>query len=104
MTTLLLPKPIIQSAGLYAGNGYIAGRANGIVTVDGQPASREILLFTQTANFALVLIDRIYANADGTYLFKDLSTRHRYLVMARDNFGKYEPVGHDWVTPAVDVP
>ena len=100
---MIAKKPLLKRS-IFDGQGYIAGRANGIVTVDGQAASREILLFTQTANFALVLIDRIWSNADGTYLFKDLSTRHRYLVMARDNFGRYEPVAHDWVTPAVDAP
>ena len=36
---------------VYGGRGYIAGEAEGIVTVGGQPAERKILLFERIKNF-----------------------------------------------------
>ncbi len=102
MTIKFAPQPILAGrVSDYVGKGYIAGTAAGIVTVNGQSAQREILLFVLRANFPPLLIDRVWSNHDGTYLFDQLSTDYRYLAVARDYEGRYPPFAYDFIEPVI---
>lgn len=79
--------------------GYIAGSADGIVTVQGKPASRKIwLLDAQT----LAIVQVVTSLQNGHYLFMGLDPAKRYLVMARDYKKEFEPMAWDEVEPMND--
>ena len=83
--------------------GYIAGSGVGIVTVAGKPASRVVYLFARGyGSQRLELVGICISKPDGGYLFDGLDVSRKYLVMAADNEMAYEPVGWDWITPAVE--
>lgn len=80
--------------------GYIAGAGDGIVTVQGKPAKRDIwLLNAQT----LAVEQVITSLQNGHYMFTGLDTDKRYLVMARDYANEFEPFVWDQVKPADDL-
>lgn len=80
-------------------SGYIAGSADGIVTVQGKPASRKIwLLDAQTLAIEQVMTSLL----NGHYLFMGLDPDKRYLVMTRDYKKEFEPVAFDNVKPLSD--
>lgn len=83
--------------------GYIAGDNDGIVTVGGVPARREIVLF----NMDLMPIARYYSLDNGHYLIPNLNPNEQYLIMARDlppsdGVERYEPAVWDYVVPKDD--
>lgn len=89
--------------GIYHGvvkPAYIAGSGDGIVTVQGKPASRKIwLLDAQT-----MAVEQIVTSLkNGHYLFMSLNPDKRYLVMARDYKKEFEPFVWDYVQPADDL-
>ena len=77
------------------GDGYISGTAPGIVTVDGAPAGRQILLFERgTAQCA----GETWSNPiDGTYMFDRLNPELEFDLIARDYTRTYSDV----VIPAI---
>ncbi len=81
-------------------SGYIAGSGDGIVTVAGQPASRDIwLLDAQT-----MAVEQIVTSfKNGHYFFVGLDTGKEYLVIVRDYKKEYEPFVWDYVAPADDL-
>lgn len=80
--------------------GYIAGTADGIVTVQGKPASRKIwLLDAQT----LTIVQVATSLSNGHYLFMGLDPDRKYLVMVRDYKKEYEPFAWDYVKPTDDL-
>lgn len=83
-----------------AHSGYIAGSADGIVTVQGKPASRKIwLLDAQT-----MAVEQVIASlSNGHYIFMGLDPAKEYLVMARDYKKEFEPFAWDYVKPANDL-
>lgn len=83
-----------------AHSGYIAGSADGIVTVQGKPASRKIwLLDAQT-----MAVEQVIASlSNGHYIFMGLDPAKEYLVMARDYKKEFEPFAWDYVKPADDL-
>ena len=83
-----------------AHSGYIAGSADGIVTVHGKPASRKIwLLDVQT-----MAVEQVVTSLNnGHYMFLGLDPAREYLVMARDFKKEYEPFVWDYVKPADDL-
>ena len=83
-----------------AGKNYIAGSGDGIVTVQGKPASRNIwLLDAQT-----MAVEQVVTSlSNGHYIFMGLDPAKKYLVMARDYNKEYEPAVWDYVTPATDL-
>ncbi|ATD64117.1 hypothetical protein ACFPVS_08950 [Neisseria weixii] len=83
----------------YGGKGCIAGEADGIVTVDGQPASRRIYLFALPA---MECIADTWSKPDGSYRFDRLNTDKEYMMVARDYKKQYEPVSYDYIKPYVD--
>ena len=80
--------------------GYIAGTGDGIVTVQGKPAKREIWLL----NAQTMAVEQVMASLkNGHYLFTGLDSNKKYLVMARDYKKEYEPFVWDYVKPADDL-
>lgn len=78
-------------------SGYIAGSGDGIVTVQGKPASRKIwLLDAQT----LAIKHTQWSLKNGHYAFFGLDPNKEYLVMARDYKKEFEPFAWDYVKPA----
>ena len=82
--------------------GYIAGTGNGIVTVAGKPAQAEVLLF-DASQIWLGVSHRTHSLPNGQYLLRGLNPAKRYLIMARDYQGEYEPYCYDHVAPATDL-
>ena len=80
--------------------GYVAGTGNGIVTVNGDPAQKRILIF-QRAN-EMVFLKQTWSQADGSYLIGNLNINSIYMVIAVDDRQKYEPVAWDWIKPAIN--
>ncbi|WP_165006248.1 hypothetical protein [Neisseria yangbaofengii] len=84
---------------LYGGKGYIAGEAEGIVTVGGQPASRRVYLFVLPS---MECIADTWSKPDGSYRFDRLDSEKEYMMVARDYKKQYEPVSYDFIKPYVD--
>ena len=90
------------------GLGYFAGLAQGVLTAGGERASREIRLFkihnqNIGTHFFLEQIAITKSNTDGHYLFWGIDETAKYLIMARDNKGDYEPFCYDTIAPATDL-
>lgn len=85
------------------GAGYIAGTADGVVTVAGKAASRAIYLYVLHSFKPMVLAAKTWSTAQGNYIFSNLDTSMRYLIMVRDYTGQYEPFAYDQVEPATDL-
>lgn len=90
------------------GLGYFAGTANGVLTAGGVKASREIRLFK--INFANTGHDKFleqvgitHSNEQGRWLFWGIDENSKYVIMARDNKGDYEPFCYDNISPATDL-
>lgn len=79
---------------------YIAGSSDGIVTVQGRPASREISLLDAVT---LAVLKETTSRADGHYVFVNLDADREYLVMVRDYKKEFEPFAWDYVKPATDL-
>lgn len=80
--------------------GYIAGAGDGIVTVQGKPAKRDIWLL----NAQTMAVEQVVTSLkNGHYLFIGLDPAKEYLVMARDYKKEYEPFVWDYVKPADDL-
>lgn len=83
-----------------AHSSYIAGSADGIVTVQGKPASRKIWLLDATT----MAVEQVVTSlSNGHYIFLGLDPAKKYLVMVRDYKKEYEPFVWDYVTPADDL-
>lgn len=82
-----------------AHSGYIAGANDGVVTVQGKPASRKIWLL----NAQTMAVEQVITSLkNGHYLFMGLDPAKRYLVMVRDYKKEFEPFAWDDVPPATD--
>lgn len=83
-----------------AHNGHIAGTGDGIVTVQGTPASRKIWLF----NAQTMIVEQVITSLNsGRYMFLGLDKSKEYLVLARDFKKEFEPFAWDYVKPADDL-
>lgn len=80
--------------------GYIAGTNDGIVTINGVPSARDIIVL-DADDFSIVQRNASFAN--GHYLIQNLDPTKQYLIMARDYEKQYEPVAWDYVSPATDL-
>lgn len=88
---IVIPKTAINISLDYS--GYIAGANDGIVTVQGKPASRKIwLLNAQT----MVVEQVITSLRNGHYMFLGLDPSRKYMVIVRD----FEPDGIKWTGEA----
>lgn len=82
------------------GAGYVAGSGDGIVTVQGKPASRKIWLLNAKT---LIIESSQWSLENGRYLFLGLDTEKEYLVIVRDYKKEFEPFVWDYVKPANDL-
>lgn len=80
--------------------GYIAGTADGIVTVNSVAAQRDVVAL-DAVDLSVVQSSQSFSN--GHYLLNNLDPSKQYLVMARDYNKEYEPAVWDYVTPATDL-
>ncbi|PID63442.1 MAG: hypothetical protein CR974_02005 [Gammaproteobacteria bacterium] len=80
--------------------GYIAGAADGIVTIAGNGARRQIACWNAGT---LAPEKLVWSTAQGHYLLDDLDPEERYLVIGRDYKFEYPPVGYDGVPPATSL-
>lgn len=81
-------------------SGYIAGSGDGIVTVQGKPASRKVWLL----NAKTMAVEQVITSLkNGHYIFLGLNPNSEYLVMARDYKKEFEPFAWDFVKPANDL-
>ena len=80
--------------------GYIAGTADGVVTVNGVVAKRDIVVLDAVD---LSVLQRNQSLSNGHYLLNGLDATKQYMVMARDYNKEYEPAVWDYVTPATDL-
>lgn len=83
--------------------GYVSGEDDGIVTIGGVPARREMVVF----NIDLSVHSRFYSLDNGHYLINNLDPNQQYMIMARDlppsnGLERYEPATWDYVTPMSD--
>lgn len=81
-------------------NGYIAGTGDGIVTVAGLPAQRDVVVLSAND---LSIVARNASLKNGHYLITNLDPSKQYLIMARDYNKEYEPAAWDYVTPSTDL-
>lgn len=80
--------------------GYIAGTADGIVTVQGKPARRDVWAL----NANNMIVEQVVTSLiNGHYLFSGLDLGKRYLVIVRDYKKEFEPFAWDHVKPADDL-
>lgn len=94
---MIIPIFSVKAGG---GQGYIAGTSDGIVTVAGQPAARQIAVFDAES---LALQTVTMSLPSGHYIITGLNPNKRYLIMGRDYTKVYEPAVFDYVTPATDL-
>ncbi|PID65576.1 MAG: hypothetical protein CR977_00810 [Gammaproteobacteria bacterium] len=99
MSVVFNELPVIWDS-KYGGEGYFAGTADGIVTVAGEPAMREIVCFDADT---LAIIRKVWSFDNGHYLVPNLSTDHKYLLIARDYKKEYTPHGWDYREPATTL-
>lgn len=85
------------------GSGYIAGTGEGIVTEQGRPSQRQVLLFVINAQGMPSMVRQTWSNQRGEYLFEQIDKSDKYLIMSRDYKKEFEPFAYDWVTPADDL-
>lgn len=83
-----------------AHSGYIAGSADGIVTVAGKPSARKIWLLNAQS---LAVEQVVISLKNGHYIFAGLDATKEYLVLARDYKKEFEPFAWDYVKPANDL-
>lgn len=81
-----------------AGPGFIAGQVPGIVTVDGNGASREIELRERASR---KIVATTVSAPDGTYHFPGLALEYTYDLIAKDHTGVYNDVIASNVTPHI---
>ena len=80
--------------------GYIAGTADGVITVNGVAVKRDIVIL-DAVDLSVVQSSQSFSN--GHYLLNSLDPSKQYLVMARDYNKEYKPAVFDYVTPATDL-
>lgn len=81
-------------------SAYIAGTADGIVSINGSPVSCPVYLIDAES---LNIVDVMLSTRKGNYIFTGLDPAKKYMVMGRDYNKKYEPAVWDYVTPATDL-
>lgn len=80
--------------------GYIAGAADGVITVNGVAVKRDIVAL-DAIDLSVVQCSQSFAN--GHYLLNGLDPNQKYMIIARDYNLEYEPAVFDYVTPATDL-
>ena len=100
--TDVLSLELLMPSALTTNQGYIAGTGDGIVTINGLPAKREILCMEANSK-AYQFVARVWSLDNGHYIFTGIDPDKEYLVIARDYKKEYEPFVWDYVKPADDL-
>lgn len=82
--------------------GYIAGTGTGIVTVGGVPQVISIFV-ADTSQLYQGFTHQAHSLLNGHYLIDNLDPKKRYLLLAKDNKGDYQPCAYDNISPADDL-
>ena len=84
--------------------GYIAGRADGIVSINSKGARRIIqLLEIDEFKREIKMLAQTRSNETGNYFIHSLDPDKYYFVLARDYKRDFEPVAIDQIKPASDL-
>lgn len=81
---------------MFHGKAWISGVGEGIVTINGIPAVRQVVALEQSS---LTVVAKTWSFPDGTYLLPNLDKSKQYIVMAYDYKGDYAPVAESHITP-----
>lgn len=71
-------------------------KINGGVAKMNSKISAWVSVYERTSG---LLIDKVKSSADGNYEFRDLSTRHRFFIIAHDPDQQFNAVIQDNVVP-----
>lgn len=80
----------------FAGRGFVAGQAPGLVTVGGAPAARRVVLID---SLTLKPVARTWSAADGTYRLNGINPNREFTVVGFDHFEIYNAVIRDGIKP-----
>lgn len=97
---LLLDDQILSKDIRYGGRGYFAGLGEGILTVAGKPARREIWLISLTENR---VVRSVWSERDGAWFIGHLDPAQEYMIIARDHDKQYAPFAWDHRRPATEM-
>lgn len=86
MTGRVLFDIAISRSRPFAGLGFVAGIAPGIVTSNGSPAARYVEIRHRASRFVM---GTVFSASDGTYRFDGLDPAQEYDVIGRDWAGIY---------------
>ena len=100
--TDVLSLELLMPSALTKNQGYIVGTGDGIVTINGLPARREILCMEANSK-EYQFVARVWSLDNGHYIFTGLDPHKEYLVIARDYKKEYEPFAYDHLKPATDL-
>lgn len=87
-----------RRSALYHGKGRIAGVSPGLLTVDGTPAARDIVVLRRDQ---MTVVARIKSRTDGTYELGYLDQALMFTVFGWDNLNQHNAAIVDIVTPAL---
>lgn len=93
---ILTHNQLLNVGALFHGKAWISGVGEGIVTINGIPASRQVVALEQSS---LTVVAQTWSFPDGTYLLPNLDKSKLYIVMAYDYKGDYAPVAESHIAP-----
>lgn len=98
MSRYRMPDDLVAQRYRIHGKGRIAGVSPGLVTVDGQPAARDITLVLREEQR---IVARTISKSDGSYEFKYLDQAQLFLLYAWDRHNAHNAAIADFITPAL---
>lgn len=93
---ILTHDKLLNLGAMFHGKAWISGVGEGIVTINGIPAVRQVAALEQPS---LTVAAKTWSFPDGTYLLPNLDKSKQYIVMAYDYKGDYPPVSESHITP-----
>lgn len=93
---LIRHQKLLNIGAMFRGKAWIAGEGEGIVTINGIPAVRQVAALEQPS---LEVVAKTWSFPDGTYLLPNLDKSKQYIVMAYDYKGDYAPVAESHIVP-----
>lgn len=93
---ILTRDKLLNVGAMFRGKTWISGVGEGIVTINGIPAVRQVVALEQPS---LTVAAQTWSFPDGTYLLPNLDKSRLYIVMAYDYKGDYPPVAESHITP-----
>lgn len=93
---LIRHQKLLNIGAMFRGKAWISGVGEGIVTINGIPASRQVVALEQPS---LEVVAKTWSFPDGTYLLPNLDKSKLYIVIAYDYKGDYAPVAESHIVP-----